>query len=431
MKSKVESLASALAVAQRARNRSPEPQGFDTDGYLKILVPELELGPARAASDSDRLQFNGTIPASITWKALATQVAGTSKPEFDDLLVARADGVVVWQRDNTAPRVGNLNDLYAAEATDGWWSPDWEARTNSAAVKQSAPSPPALATLRRVTFGGQSKLLVVQPVTLNGLSIGSSIVDAPSVPQLYVAGLVSRDALYAQARHVPLAWVVAFLLPVVVLFLALPFVKLATLTSKERYSLSDLVLLMVGAVAAAGLGAVVPFMSVSTQATEDAELAAVATRIERQLQREVRTVLTLTDLILQKERTFKESPGEACTAGRIPNMKCGLWEQLRALVEPATPHGEMSPMGLELDVAIWVDSQGTQTQKWTTKRQVTGPTSHRSLEHFRDLVSHRTWTVDERPQGFTIEPMRRLPRGDWRCWWVARCSRNVRHNFSC
>jgi len=53
-----------------------------------------------------------------------------------------------------------------------------------------------------------------------------------------------------EAMNVPLAWVVVLSLPVILLFLALPFVKLATLTARERFSFVDVLLLLVATVIA-------------------------------------------------------------------------------------------------------------------------------------------------------------------------------------
>jgi hypothetical protein len=43
--------------------------------------------------------------------------------------------------------------------------------------------------------------------------------------------------------RIPLAWLVVIWLPVAVLFLALPFIKLATMQAKERFSFLNLILL--------------------------------------------------------------------------------------------------------------------------------------------------------------------------------------------
>ena len=54
---------------------------------------------------------------------------------------------------------------------------------------------------------------------------------------------MSRLALQTEAMHVPTEWVVLALVPFALVFLSLPFIKLATVTPKERYSFGDVVFL--------------------------------------------------------------------------------------------------------------------------------------------------------------------------------------------
>ena len=79
--------------------------------------------------------------------------------------------------------------------------------------------------------------------------------------------------------------------------------------------------------------------------------------------------------------------------------QCGLWRALQVDKAP-----------FELDVVLWFNEQGDQIRKWTTKRQITGPASHRPFEHFRDVTSGRLWTLKSGQENdtpaFTIDPLR-------------------------
>lgn len=100
---------------------------------------------------------------------------------------------------------------------------------------------PNTAALKAVRIGATSTLMLVQAVHLD-----SPYITEPSQQTLYVAGFVSPQRLQQQATRIPLAWLIVVWLTVTVMFLALPFIKLATMNSKERFSFLNLVLMAIG-----------------------------------------------------------------------------------------------------------------------------------------------------------------------------------------
>jgi hypothetical protein len=249
----------------------------------------------------------------------------------------------------------------------------------------------------------------MKSVNLNGRP-GSVIVEAirlsksPDKP-LYIAGLVSQDGLQRQARHIPMAWIVFAALFAGLLFLGLPFVKLATVTSKERYRFSDVMLLVGTAILAANIGAMLPFVPVLINSTEDARLADFATKIEAHLKDETGRILDLAKFI---EENRAELPLRNCEVDLVANnlgkARCGFWEALNDLTDKRQL--AVRPGSLELDVVAWIDEQGKQLQKWSTKRQVTAPAMHVAYNHFHDLKYGNLWKLQGRPDEFTIDPVR-------------------------
>src|SRR5215470_8699069 len=96
LRSKGESLSQAVATAKA--------KATNADEYLKTLVPELK----KKTSVQDGLELDGH---SIAWGDLVAQASAATEGNFDDLILTTEDGTVVWQRERTTPRIGNVTEL--------------------------------------------------------------------------------------------------------------------------------------------------------------------------------------------------------------------------------------------------------------------------------------------------------------------------------
>ena len=85
------------------------------------------------------------------------------------------------------------------------------------------------------------------------------------------------------------------LVPFALVFLSLPFIKLATVTPKERYSFGDVVFLGVCTILVAALGGALPFLSDALADDSDPSLKTLAEAIDNNLDDEASQFLTLTD----------------------------------------------------------------------------------------------------------------------------------------
>ncbi len=402
IKSKAESLGGSLVIAQPAAAESgpASPDAAATEGdmekYLRLLVPDIRLERTGAGGRSSGLQLAVTrlntnpgesLRATVSWERVASQAAAATTQEFDDLVLADASGQVVWQREKTTPRLGNLTELLYAEDDKGTlMSPSWAIRTVFPAV-DAQKGLPKTATLKPVRVGSTSTLMLVQ-----ALHPDSPQITDPAQTTLYAAGFVSRNRLQQQAMRIPLAWLVVLWVPIAVLFLALPFIKLATMQAKERFSTANLVLMVLGAIAAAGLGAVIPFGPRAVSDAGDRVLEDLATLIDTHLGDETGAVLALaTEVAGLREG----APGlKACEVRYTKEWwgsleLCDLWAPLSGVVRRAD---NSMP---ELDVAIWLDDRGEQVRKWTTKAQLTGKATHSGFEHFQNLASGALWSLNE------------------------------------
>ena len=217
IRSKIENLEKALdgAGAGVRKDHSAKKAAFSekereqVKSYLRLLVPEIQLDEGDHSPSGFALSAAGNpdLAATVAWESVVDQARAASLQDFEDLILASPEGKVVWQREKTTPRLGNLNELLSAESTqDGWLSSlSWRVRTTIPKVvdKQQMPETPVL---KPVNLNGQSSFLLVQAIRPS---------SNQSTRLFYVAGLISQKTLQWQAMHIPTAWIVLLTLPVV------------------------------------------------------------------------------------------------------------------------------------------------------------------------------------------------------------------------
>ena len=389
--------------------RSSDPTyAKNRKNYIRLVLPQIQIdGPRRPVVAGPALA-GCAVTGRVAWADVVSAAAASSRRDFDDLLLATGNGDVVWQRESSTPRIANLSELLGAKDEAGGWGFSWREQSTSP-VKKDPKYLNGTAQLKRVNVGGESSLLLVQgvPVSGAGITLPGQVNDG-SGPTLYVAGLVVTDTLQQQARRIPAAWLVPFACAILFLFLAIPFVKMATLTSRERFRFTDVLLMMVATISAAGFGALMPFVS-APATSADATLEKFENTIERNLAAETTKILALGTYIDKHRDKIKLHECDALASGIAADREyeCKFWEARQAsTTELAAVDVDLAKPPIELDVVIWMDAQGAQVRKWTTKRQVTGPAPHQGFEHFRALTNDTLWTVDGRPERFTVEPLR-------------------------
>lgn len=419
IKSKAENLDRALAGAVNPLDDNhaplPAPPRDHVRDYFAALVPEIQLDRPDAPGLHLSNQARPSITATVAWDDVVRAASALSRRDFDDLILADSEGRILWQREQTTPRVSNLKDLLNLESErSGWFSLSWQLQRTT--VKEKESPLPGLATLAPVHFGGVSSYLFVQAVGWDTKGIEHK---AP----LYVAGLVSRRAVERQAMHIPMLWIVILSLPVLLVFLALPFIKLATLTPKERYSFADVALLGMASLCTVAIGAILPFGPAVIDSSVDDTLTGLAKTIDARFAEETARVLDLSDAIRTHEPfLLNVSPSSGAVPDRMcqpyldqvdENARpewCGLWQALNAL-ETAEPGrlGKVDIASIELDILAWLTRDGWQARKLSPKSVLTIKTNVGTYDFFKRLKEKRTWSLanpklNQTP--FTVEPLR-------------------------
>ena len=149
--------------------------------YIALVLPEIQLdGPMGARTTGLRLT-ECEITGTVAWPDVAAPAAAASRRDFDDLILANENGDVVWQRELSTPRIGNLTELLGATTDPGsWWSLSWRERA-TVHVEQDPKHLRSTAVLKTLNLGGRSIVLLVQSVTLpaQGMSLRGSAAAAP------------------------------------------------------------------------------------------------------------------------------------------------------------------------------------------------------------------------------------------------------------
>ncbi len=394
VQSKIDSLVKAFELAEDS------DQGVsDLTHYLETLIPEIrpiKPSAARLAVGSSKMGST-TVGWTVAWEDFAQQAALASRGSFDDLILADATGAVVWQRERNSPRIGNLNELMNSKAEGGGgWLPlsfSWNVQTTPLEA-QGKTVLPGTAVLKQLNLDGTPVYVVIQQVPVAVVTTAA----LPDARRLFVAGVISRASLQAQAMHVPTTYVLAIALSMTLLFLAIPYLKLATLTSKERYRLMDVMCLAAAAMFVAGIAGMLPFLLPVESEAGDRALANFSQQIGERFANETEKILKVGSAIAHQPNSPDLIACEVEVKKWVGKKPCGLWEGLE----------RTDNIPMELDVVMWVDPKGNQSKKWTTKTQVTVPTPHLDFAHYQDIVARRTWylrsgTYRER---FTIEPLR-------------------------
>jgi hypothetical protein len=429
----MKSTAPRTVSSSASQTAAPTPKANDAlaPEYLVRLLPDLVTSKstdgrpfgvglhliARSAGPRTGLNASCTdaeagscTEAYVSWDNVVRAARAVSLRDFEDLLLADEKGVVVWQREEATPRVGRLDELVVSESEPNpWFSLNWDVHTSIPKTKDPAPLPDT-AFLKPVDLSGVPTYLLIQAVTLKHEAIAND-----REQKVYVVGVISRQANEQQAMRIPVVWIVYFLVPLVLLFLALPFVKLATLTPKERYGAADVVLLATAAVCAFGIGAVLPFGTAAVDRRGDPTLKEIAARIEQHFALETKQVLDFATAADESRSVLGPKAHAACRAASTEQDGCNLWQVIAGRQTTAAQAGStpflpsVVPGQLELDVVAWVNrATGDQTEKWSTKREVTVRVTHRSYAHYAALVAQHVWSLKSDPESrqFTIEPLR-------------------------
>jgi hypothetical protein len=313
-----------------------------------------------------------------------------SREAFNDVLVADQYGVVVFQRDDSAPRLLDLRSLQ--DRSGKQLELKLPEATNSGkedSQSSETPKPYLSASLQEIELADDNYLMFFQPVAISFKWGDPERETGAHLERFFVCGLVrSRDFLFNSLGF-------SRAIPVIVFFLVgiglaiMPIVRVASIGPQDRLSSSDIYVslgsILVGC-------ALLTFFTLDYAAYADSNLATnqqletLAGQIKRNWKDELLAVHSqLTALNKKLEEYSTPAPAAAAYSGdaggitRLINTLTDRdwkfsWTQI---LDPDRKgnfrlgNSEQTDPYPYFDNAVWIDSQGQQRFKWSTRSVAT------------------------------------------------------------
>src|SRR5436190_8329771 len=168
-------------------------------------ILSVEFGPQLT---SYRECFESPVPGRLVLDSfIRDRLAGIGEDYFDDVLIARTNGEVLFQRslDN---RISNLNYLVSSGSTV-LSDPATDPSSKSSAPKETLPFQPisGSSSVRPVRLGGADYNLFLQPFRLTAAGT-----DATDDGRIVLCGLWRTERLNSESFALPYSYVVWFVL---------------------------------------------------------------------------------------------------------------------------------------------------------------------------------------------------------------------------
>lgn len=317
---------------------------------------------------------------------LAPHLRGTPDQIFDDVLLADAEGLVLYQSLRTGNRISDLRtaSLGPAAQTAATQSPPASGSpANSSFAKSSQTS-----SLFSIVLAGEPYKLYLVPVPLTLAS------TTPAGSQLVLAGLMRDSRFRSDSRAVPGTALMSLILLLLVIVVATwPLLKFTAMRATERVPRRSAVYFYMSTLATIILVCIlaIHFRYIYDLRGVDANLRSLARAMERNLEGELRQALQVMDAA-EHSQLFREDmadhtgsptcgPNELSTKDEIRNSRAKLLT-LKGLRLSDYPYFER---------IFWADNQGNQHVKWDVASQSTSATYVGDRPYFVETMGNRLW----------------------------------------
>ncbi len=361
--------------------------GTDDEKYVRLLLPDLDYGCGRRpgpkqipkleirmdASRTDVLRFFAGRKCIAEARFDRLYAAFMEESLFDDLLLADQNGRVIYQHSTSGVRIATLKELMAPREVKA---------QDHAPPRQGRGSDADMTT--QILLDGSLYEMLVQPLRI----ANSTNADLDWV----ICGLVREARAAGEARHVPPKHLLWVFVPLLILALSGPFLKLMLLKHTGRLAFADVILLTAFTICVAGF--ITLFMTAGYwrgYENLDRELECFANRLDKGIGKDFKRMW----LQLQHfDETMMKCPGQLQDR---PN----LFGQRSKHLLPSVRDGE-----LNFDFVFWTSASGCQVAKWTTRLEPTAKVSQLREPHFDNARAGRFWTLAKTPKSrFSVQPV--------------------------
>ncbi|MBV8808715.1 MAG: hypothetical protein JO033_08570, partial [Acidobacteriaceae bacterium] len=343
----------------------------------------------------------GESPLEATIESATRDLVGTG---FDDVAVITSTGRVIYQNQSSALRMATLGDLAATTMPAKRAASD-DKGASSEKNEASAPSGVSYSRVADLSFAERKYKLLLQPIVLPVSDVATGA-DAEKVPSLELVGLIDEATLTTAARSLPYDWLINVTgLILLALVLTWPLLKISKMGPAEGFRPGETLAFGLSMLAATILVTVLAYYNsqVFSYQSMDDSLQRLAQSIDTHFTQEVtealRTLKQLSeDPELQQELAKTLDKKEADRFQADP----GVLVHKKVFNSPSTSQNKYQ----WFDQVFWVDEEGNQVLKWSSRSTPTGRTNVSSEPWFRNAKQGRFWTidcVDPAPNSFVLD----------------------------
>ena len=346
--------------------------------------------------------------------------------DFDDVIITRENGAVIFQQGPAELNITNLDSLINKDQ-----------RQNSSVLN--------------VRLADADFKLFIQPVLL---SLPGTTANADQGVRWFVCGLVRSDHFLSESAAISYTILIVVIFLLLFVALSTPFLKLLFMGARERLRVAEVYFLFFSALMGGALLTVLLLYGISyvdLGAKMDAQLQELSTQMLENFDAELRQAYgelqKLNDPVLVD---VLDGPKSAAVEAKVqargqtdpkqsrlypllsklekdqgePDPKSGNKDTDRKNNFGCKPQkvclGEHDILGSKVDytdaypylnAAVWIDQEGQQRIKWTTKSTLASFFSVKDRAYFKNIVAQQTWECckssaeDKTVHNYYLEPV--------------------------
>jgi hypothetical protein len=348
--------------------------------------------------------------------------------DFDDVIITQENGAVIFQQGPPELNITNLDSLINKDQ-----------RQNSSVLN--------------VRLADADYKLFIQPVLL---SLPGTTSNADQGVRWFVCGLVRSDHFLSESAAISYTILIVVIFLLLFVALSTPFLKLLFMGARERLRVAEVYFLFFSALMGGALLTVLLLYGISyvdLGAKMDAQLQDLSTQMLTNFNAELRQAYgelqTLNETVLVKKLDELDGPKSAGLEANVqrpgptdpkqsrlypllskleidqkkPDAKSGNKPIVRknnfGCKPPKLCLGEQDILGSlvgyndaypYLNAAVWIDPDGQQRIKWTTKSTLASFFPVKDRAYFKNIVGQQTWeccrsAADKTVHNYYLEPV--------------------------
>jgi len=418
----------ATAFARYLTEQVPDLTAGKPDGSVKCVDGGSSVKPKLDKDGAYLLQFRcGSSFAEISFeRILAPYLRGAPDQIFDEIVLADAQGVVLYQSLKTGSRISILPSPTAASNVPAA-SSDPKSPAPSAAGSTASAASGGFSSLWPISVAGAAYKLYAVPVTVKLAT------DSGSTTRLVLGGLLRESRFHAESMRIPGTALVSLILLFLTIAVATwPLLKFKYMRTTDRiprrsavyFFLSTLATIILICILGIHLRYLFDLRGV------DSNLNNLAAAVERNFNGELRQSLRVLSSVGRSEKfasAFTRIKDSRNCNAPVTASEDKLVDSQTGILKWSSPQFGDYPY---FDRIFWSNSSGNQKIKWEVASEPTPATPIRDRIYFQETLAGRLWRFSDLSapnDRFRVDPVVSRNTGEYR----AVISQQVTDNANC